>query len=252
MSELFGCLTSQFRDQAAALLSVLLRFSESEIKVLLQNLQKQTDASDSPMSSQRENSTRPTRAEVEEQLFFFSTPVQSARDGISVSVHDFETFSQSLADETETPNQKLNGPARQKENSFGGNGSLVSCGKLVLTQSAKSNLDLVCENVYDPVPLLLEESTGVGKSATIDAAAKKMGNALVRFNMSSRVSVQDFLGKVELRDVMAKVLESFAAVTPAARVLPSLLWLASTASGSCRLASPPNWIRQCWWGRARL
>lgn len=40
--------------------------------------------------------------------------------------------------------------------------------------------------------------TGVGKSATISSAAKLTGNELIRFNMSSRISIDDLLGKIVL------------------------------------------------------
>ncbi|CAF5228047.1 unnamed protein product, partial [Rotaria magnacalcarata] len=55
------------------------------------------------------------------------------------------------------------------------------------------------EVVNDPVPILLEGSTGVGKSASIMEAAYLCGQReLVRYNMSSRVSIDDLLGKVAL------------------------------------------------------
>ena len=70
--------------------------------------------------------------------------------------------------------------------------------KLILTPKTKANLETICEVIYDPSPLLLEGETGVGKSATIDAAASPTGNKLLRFNVSSRVTIDDFVGKVEL------------------------------------------------------
>ncbi len=40
--------------------------------------------------------------------------------------------------------------------------------------------------------------TGVGKSATVGAAAKLTDNVLIRFNMSSQITIDDLLGKVVL------------------------------------------------------
>jgi hypothetical protein len=70
--------------------------------------------------------------------------------------------------------------------------------KLILTPKTKANLETICEVIHDPSPLLIEGETGVGKSATIDAAAILTNNKLLQFNMSSRVTIEDFLGKVEL------------------------------------------------------
>lgn len=41
-------------------------------------------------------------------------------------------------------------------------------------------------------------ATGVGKSATIAAASRATKNRLIRFNMSSRITIDDLLGKVVL------------------------------------------------------
>jgi MoxR-like ATPase len=69
---------------------------------------------------------------------------------------------------------------------------------MVLTCTTKENLQKIIEGTSNPVPQLLEGATGVGKSAVIDEAAKQTGNKLVRFNMSSTISIDDLLGKVTL------------------------------------------------------
>lgn len=48
-------------------------------------------------------------------------------------------------------------------------------------------------------PLLLEGDTGIGKSATIQAAAAQSNAELVRFNMSSHITVDDLFGRVALK-----------------------------------------------------
>ena len=57
--------------------------------------------------------------------------------------------------------------------------------------------------------MLLEGATGVGKSATIQEAARMTGNELVRFNMSSQISIDDLLGKMALVSLPGSTEESF-------------------------------------------
>lgn len=71
---------------------------------------------------------------------------------------------------------------------------------MVQTETTRANLGAVLEAADNPIPMLIEGSTGVGKSATVIAAAKLLGVELVRFNMSSRVTIDDLLGKVQLAD----------------------------------------------------
>ena len=70
---------------------------------------------------------------------------------------------------------------------------------LVLTETTIANLEKIKAVCSNPIPLLLEGGSGVGKSATIDEAANQTGNKLLRFNMSSRVNIDDLLGKVSLQ-----------------------------------------------------
>ena len=76
--------------------------------------------------------------------------------------------------------------------------STSSSSSLVLTPTTEENLNKVLDVIVDPTPVLLEGPTGVGKSATITAAAKMRGFELIRFNMSSTVGVDDLLGKLQL------------------------------------------------------
>jgi midasin (ATPase involved in ribosome maturation) len=76
--------------------------------------------------------------------------------------------------------------------------SKPSSSRLVLTPTTKANLEQILAVCANPIHLLLEGSSGVGKSATIDEAAAQTGKKLERFNMSSRVNIDDLLGKVTL------------------------------------------------------
>lgn len=74
--------------------------------------------------------------------------------------------------------------------------------QLVMTTSTSANLSAVLEAVDSATPLLIQGATGVGKSATIAAAAtvlNKPPETLLRMNMSSKVTVDDLLGKVLLK-----------------------------------------------------
>ena len=64
----------------------------------------------------------------------------------------------------------------------------------VWTQTTRSNLNKILQAQVSPI--LLEGGTGIGKSATIQIASEITKNKLIRFNMSSRVTIDDFLGKV--------------------------------------------------------
>ena len=83
-----------------------------------------------------------------------------------------------------------------------GAGVSEGTGDMELTPSTRANLDAVLDAVENPVPLLLEGPTGVGKSSTVKlAASMKSPLPLIRFNMSARVAVDDFFGKVVLKAV---------------------------------------------------
>jgi hypothetical protein len=80
-----------------------------------------------------------------------------------------------------------------------GNSIARSRPALVCTPTTEANLCRILDVVDNPVPLLLEGATGVGKSATVAEAARLLGKRLVRFNMSSHLTPDDLLGRVVLR-----------------------------------------------------
>jgi hypothetical protein len=71
--------------------------------------------------------------------------------------------------------------------------------KLCMTDTAKENINTILQIVDDPIPILIEGSTGIGKSAAVIEAAKISGNKLIRFNMSSHITIDDLLGKPMLQ-----------------------------------------------------
>jgi hypothetical protein len=90
-------------------------------------------------------------------------------------------------------------PASNEVSSSSGGGSPTSSTSLVLTPTTQENLERILDVVDNPQPLLLEGPTGVGKSAIIAEAARQRGARLVRFNMSSRLTIDDLLGRVLLK-----------------------------------------------------
>ncbi|CAF1617124.1 unnamed protein product [Rotaria sordida] len=69
---------------------------------------------------------------------------------------------------------------------------------MVMTKTTRENLLIIIEAAKNPIPLLLEGATGVGKSATITEAAHSFGATLVRFNLSSRSTEDDLFGKLNI------------------------------------------------------
>ncbi len=69
---------------------------------------------------------------------------------------------------------------------------------MVLTPTTQENLSQVLEVAANPLPLLLEGGTGVGKSATVMEAARRRNKTCLRLNMSSRVTIDDLFGKVSM------------------------------------------------------
>lgn len=74
--------------------------------------------------------------------------------------------------------------------------------QLAITQNVKENVLKIIDVIYDPIPLLLEGPTGVGKSALITQVAKMTNNQdnFVRFNMSSRITIEDLFGKIVIKN----------------------------------------------------
>ena len=66
----------------------------------------------------------------------------------------------------------------------------------VWTETTRSNLNKILQAEVSPI--LLEGGTGIGKSATIQVASDITKNTLIRFNMSSRVTIDDLLAKVAI------------------------------------------------------
>lgn len=96
---------------------------------------------------------------------------------------------------------------------------------LIEIESMRHNLSKVMDTVQDPVPLLLEGATGIGKSAIVIEAARRLGKPLVRFNMSSSVSIASLFGSPTLRRNQDNELEMKFKLGPFASAFRSGYWL---------------------------
>ena len=68
------------------------------------------------------------------------------------------------------------------------------CLNLIWTQTTTKTLSRVLEVIDNPVNLLLEGSTGIGKTAIVTEAARILGKRLLRFNLSSSTSISNLFG----------------------------------------------------------
>ena len=66
--------------------------------------------------------------------------------------------------------------------------------KLIRTQTTTKTLSRILEVIDNPVNLLLEGSTGIGKTAIVTEAAKILEKRLLRFNLSSSTSISNLFG----------------------------------------------------------
>ncbi|CAF3680158.1 unnamed protein product [Rotaria sp. Silwood1] len=181
------------------LLSEILDLTQGEREVLALNTQRTSD----DMSNQLIIPQTSNKSQQQQQQTFFSSEIENKTELIQVKNDDFIKADEFL---TKMKNADVNGADKllrtylpsmiNSSNQSSTTG--VNPNRLVPTPTAEENVKKVLEALHDPIPILLEGSTGVGKSASIIEAAYQVQRQLVRFNMSSRVTIDDLLGKVTL------------------------------------------------------
>ena len=184
--ELFDALMSPFRHHVARILAKVLNFSVNDLESLTSSL---------IAIKNQDPSGDEQRIDVAGAFYSASESTSNLRPSVPVTGNDFKKYAEILHDTSLTEldlTTKLAKVRRSKSLSE------RTPSKLILTPQTKANLEMIVEVVTDPIPLLLEGETGVGKSATIHEAANLTDNTLFRFNMSSRVTIEDLLGKIEL------------------------------------------------------
>ncbi|CAF4073881.1 unnamed protein product, partial [Rotaria magnacalcarata] len=191
--------TSLLKKAGIILLAEILDLSSNERSVLMDNVQI-----DSTMDNTSEfvNNTQQQQQQQQQQILFFSTEQSKASDVVRIKHQDFLNGQELLKSLNRIQSNKIDQILRAHLSDMSSNIPLANDqeqrDRLVLTDTARENVSKVLEVLHDPIPILLEGSTGVGKSASVMEAAHQSGHNLIRYNMSSRVTIDDLLGKVAL------------------------------------------------------
>ena len=174
------------------LFAEVLDLSQNERETLAENVQQRTPEQEKLIHT----------TELASRYAFFSTEVIAKKEFVHVKNEDFlkadkllTTLKRSEPSQVDHILRAYVPTAVQQPSAPVANDSHQ---RLVLTATARENVAKVLEVLDDPIPILLEGSTGVGKSASIMEAAIQVERQLVRYNMSSRVTIDDLLGKVAL------------------------------------------------------
>ncbi|CAF5060081.1 unnamed protein product, partial [Rotaria sp. Silwood1] len=187
--------TGELKRAAIILLAEILELSPNERSVLdelIENQSNDDQSNDVLIGDQRQ------------QASFFSTELTSTSEIVRIGHDDFNHGHKLLTDLKSAESHKIDHILRSyiPHLHFDQSSPIIDHkqqkDRLILTATARENVTKVLEVLDDPVPILLEGSTGVGKSATVMEAAKLSGRELKRYNMSSRISIDDLLGKVTI------------------------------------------------------
>ncbi len=81
---------------------------------------------------------------------------------------------------------------------------------LVPTKGTVVNLCKVMDAVNAQAPILLEGTTGAGKSATVTELARQLGRPLIRLNLSSKTTISGLLGGVTVKTENSTLRPTFA------------------------------------------
>ena len=186
-------LTGQMKKAAIILLTEILDLSTDERSTLRENIHSE------PIGDMIKELATSTQ---QQQTLFFSTEQSNISDVVRVRYEDFLNGHEFL---TSLHNVQPNKIDQILRSHLSHTRSVVPFtmnqeqqNRLVLTDTARENVSKILEVLEDPIPILLEGNTGVGKSASVLEAAHQSGRTLVRYNMSSRVTIDDLLGKVTL------------------------------------------------------
>ena len=184
--------TGQMKKAAIILLAELLDLSADERSILRENIQ----------SEPTRDVIKELPTNTQQQTLFFSTEQSNISDVVRVRYEDFLNGREFLTSlHNVQPNkidQILRSHLSDKRSVVPSTTNQEQQNRLVLTDTARENVSKILEVLDDPIPILLEGNTGVGKSASVMEAAHQSGRTLVRYNMSSRVTIDDLLGKVTL------------------------------------------------------
>ncbi|CAF1156114.1 unnamed protein product, partial [Adineta ricciae] len=193
--EFFGFLdqSESIKEEALKILTFLMNFTEIERTSLLETMHIKLNH-DEPKASV--DTIQTTTKDIDHRLksFFTSEQVQY-RNCEPVRATHFAAVREFLVNLKEGEFDRLfrERIATEKDNTE------IIPNQLVSTPTTIENVLKICELTYNPIPILLEGGTGVGKSAVVMEAARRCNNQkLIRYSMSSRVTIDDLLGKTML------------------------------------------------------
>ncbi|CAF4763759.1 unnamed protein product, partial [Rotaria sp. Silwood1] len=197
--------TSQMRKPSITILREILEWAPNERSILDDLVQ------DSTSIDQIAQSLKNAR-QSEQRVSFFSTEHSKKVDIARVKYNDFIKSDKLLTNlkNTKLPSevdQILRSHISYKSSYVKPADNQTPTDGLIMTKTTRENILKILEVLDDPIPILLEGSTGVGKSACIMEAANQSNRTLLRLNMSSRVTIDDLLGKVTLGSDPAKPFE---------------------------------------------
>ncbi|CAF4415448.1 unnamed protein product [Rotaria sp. Silwood2] len=199
--ELMGLLgqTNRLKYASIKLLGEILELSEKERSSLAENIHDDSINEDSTTLSN--NAQQPMQQQ--EQTSFFSPEAVNKSDVARVQHSDFidgHQFLNSLEEAEQKSVDKLlrDRLSKQRSNNITISTKEENSNSLVLTDTTRENIFKILEVLNNPIPILLEGNTGVGKSATVMEAAQHAARTLIRYNMSSHITIDDLLGKVML------------------------------------------------------
>ena len=184
--------SGDLKTAGICLFAEVLDLSQSEREMLAENVQQRIPEQEKLLHT----------TELTSRHAFFSTEIAAKKEFVHVKSEDFIKANKLLTNlKTSKPSQvdhilRAYVPTAAQQSSALKTSDTDQ--RLVLTATARENVAKVLEVLDDPIPILLEGSTGVGKSASIMEAAIQADRQLVRYNMSSRVTIDDLLGKVAL------------------------------------------------------
>ena len=182
----------QGQTEVVKLLSYVLDFSENERRILLEHLSihLNDDANDYV--------TKPIVSSVQDtddsfQLFFIPEQSKSSNTH-AVRSNDLSAARNFLRQLTTVERDRGDQLLRERL-SWAETELEFHSERLVLTRTTRENVLKIFSVVVDPTAILLEGDTGVGKRAIVMEAAARSDHQLLRFSMSSHVTIDDLLGK---------------------------------------------------------
>ena len=195
---------SLMRRPSIVFLSEILDWSANERSIFDDLIQNPTNI------DQLAESIKNTR-QIEQRVSFFSTERAHKIDLGRIKHENFVTANQLLSNLANADSTKIDQILRDhvpyKTSYVKPADNEVPSDRLIMTNTTRENVSKILEVLDDPIPILLEGSTGVGKSACVMEAAEQSNRKLNRLNMSSRITIDDLLGKVTLSSDAGKAFE---------------------------------------------